>query len=106
MLNLLGNAHQHGRDDGLIRVRVERHPGEAPLAVDDDGPGIPAAEQSRIFERFYRSGQDAARSSPGSGLGLPIARAIVNLHGGRIWVESAPGAGATFYVALPTTRGS
>ena len=103
LLNLLSNAHQHGRDHGHIRLSVERRPGEALLAVADDGPGIPDAEQPRIFERFYRSEQDAARSTPGSGLGLPIARAIVQLHGGRVWVESAPGAGATFYVALPTS---
>jgi two-component system phosphate regulon sensor histidine kinase PhoR len=105
LLNLLSNAHQHGRDAGRIQLSVERRPGEALLAVADDGPGIPVAEQPRIFERFYRSEQDAARSTPGSGLGLPIARAIVQLHGGRVWVESAPGAGATFYVALPTPAG-
>jgi signal transduction histidine kinase len=54
-----------------------------------------------VFERFYRSESEATQRSQGSGLGLPIARAIVELHGGRIWVESLPGAGATFYVALP-----
>jgi signal transduction histidine kinase len=69
--------------------------------VADDGPGIPAGEQERIFERFHRADTEATRSVKGSGLGLPIARGLVELHGGRIWVESTPGHGATFSVALP-----
>jgi signal transduction histidine kinase len=71
--------------------------------VTDDGSGIPPAEQAIIFDRFYRSEGEATERNQGSGLGLPIARAIVQLHGGRIWVVSAPGAGATFSIALPLT---
>jgi signal transduction histidine kinase len=67
----------------------------------DDGPGISAHDQERIFERFFRSESATTRDTKGSGLGLPIARALVELHGGRIWVESRPGKGATFRVALP-----
>ncbi len=101
LLNLLGNAQQYGHDGGRICLRLERRGDEALLAVSDDGPGIPLADQPYVFERFYRSESEAAQRRQGSGLGLPIARAIVELHGGRIWVESVPGAGATFYVTLP-----
>ena len=72
------------------------------MAVADDGPGIAVVDQERIFERYYRSETEATRRNQGSGLGLPIARALVELHGGRLWLESTPGAGATFWIALPT----
>jgi signal transduction histidine kinase len=98
--NLIGNAQKYGRERGRIAVAVEQRPGEVCLAVADDGPGIPAAEQERIFERFYRAG--GGNGQAGSGLGLPIARALVELHGGRLWVESAPPQGSTFHVSLPT----
>ena len=96
--NLLTNAHQHGCLGGTIRLSLRRRAGEALFAVADDGPGIPEAEQRRIFDRFYRAGNSANK---GSGLGLPIARAMVELHGGRLWVESRPGTGATFWIAIP-----
>jgi protein-histidine pros-kinase len=107
VLNLLDNAHKYGRDRGTITLRLDRRGHEAIVSVADDGPGIPFAEQAHIFERFYRSETEAARRNQGSGLGLPIARAMVELHHGRIWVESAPGEGATFHIALPvhTSRG-
>jgi PAS domain S-box-containing protein len=101
LMNLLANAHLHGRDGGVIRLSLEARGGQALYAVADDGPGIPIADQARVFERFYRSEKEGVRMSQGSGLGLPIAQALVGLHGGRIWVESEPGAGATFWVALP-----
>jgi PAS domain S-box-containing protein len=101
LLNLLGNAQKYGHDGGRICLRLEQHDAEARFVVADDGPGIPLADQPFVFERFYRSESEATQRSQGSGLGLPIARAIVELHGGCIWVESLPGAGATFYVALP-----
>ncbi len=101
LLNLLTNAHKYGRDGGRISLRLERDRGEARFCVADDGPGIPQAEQERIFERFYRPEVEAAQRAQGAGLGLPIARAMVELHGGRLWVESAPGVGAAFWLALP-----
>jgi signal transduction histidine kinase len=101
LLNLLGNAQKYGRPEGTIRVSVGHHDGQAHVAVADDGPGIPAAEHERIFDRFYRSESEATRATQGHGLGLPIARALVELHGGRLWVESTPGRGSTFHVALP-----
>jgi signal transduction histidine kinase len=84
LLNVLDNAHKYGTVGGTIGLRLELRKEEVLLAVSDDGPGIPEAEQQRIFERFYRSETDAARRNHGSGLGLPIARAMVELHGGRI----------------------
>ncbi|MCL4531943.1 MAG: sensor histidine kinase, partial [Actinobacteria bacterium] len=81
-----------------------RRGGEALFAVADDGPGIPPGEQARIFERFYRATHLPTGGKGGSGLGLPIARAMVELHGGRLWVESRPGEGATFWVAVPIAR--
>ncbi|HWE63127.1 MAG TPA: ATP-binding protein [Chloroflexota bacterium] len=101
LLNLLSNAHKYGREGGTIRLSLMRRPGDVVLGVTDDGPGITAVDQERIFDRYYRSETEAIRHKQGSGLGLPIARALVELHGGRLWVESQPGAGATFWIALP-----
>jgi two-component system, OmpR family, phosphate regulon sensor histidine kinase PhoR len=106
LLNLLGNAQKYGREGGRIGLRLEQRGDKALFAVSDDGPGIALADQPHVFERFWRSESEAAQRSQGSGLGLPIARAIVELHGGRIWVESVPGEGATFYVALPLAPGA
>jgi signal transduction histidine kinase len=105
LLNLLGNAQKYGREGGTIRLGLERRPGEAVFSVADDGPGGPAADRERIFERFYRSGGATSSQAPGSGLGLAIARAMAELHGGRIWVASAPGPGATFCLAIPLSPG-
>jgi sigma-B regulation protein RsbU (phosphoserine phosphatase) len=99
--NLVANAQKYGREGGRITVGLERGSAEVCLTVSDDGPGIPLAEQERIFERFYRAAGPTWDSAPGSGLGLPIARALVELHGGRLWVESAPGRGSTFRATLP-----
>ncbi len=101
LLNLLGNAQKYGRAGGTIRLRVRQNENGSVVAVSDDGPGIPDAEQAHIFERFYRAEDESSRGQPGSGLGLPIARALVELHGGSVWVESRAGAGATFSVGLP-----
>src|SRR6266516_6632630 len=101
LLNLLSNAHKYGRTGGNIQLRLQQRAGRATFGVTDDGPGIPEADRKRIFERFYRPETDDTRRNPGSGLGLPIARAMVELHGGRIWVESEVGAGSTFWIELP-----
>jgi two-component system phosphate regulon sensor histidine kinase PhoR len=69
--------------------------------VADDGPGIAPEEQERIFNRFYRA--PTAGFNQGSGLGLPIARGMVELHGGRLWVESTPERGSTFVLAVPAS---
>lgn len=99
--NLLTNAVRHSPDGGEVVVRARGASGNVIIEVLDQGPGIPAAEAARVFERFYRS--DAARSSSdgGSGLGLAIARWIVDLHGGDIHVESASPHGCRMVVELP-----
>jgi two-component system, OmpR family, sensor kinase len=93
------NAVQHTDDDDPIWLGTAVDDREARLWVRDAGPGIPAADQERIFERFARAG--TARRSEGAGLGLAIARAIAEAHGGRVELSSRPGAGATFTVVVP-----
>jgi signal transduction histidine kinase len=74
--------------------------------VADTGPGIPVAEQSRIFEQFHQVDNSNTKAKGGTGLGLAIARQIVEMHGGRIWVESSPGQGAKFQLELPVRAGT
>jgi len=100
LVNLLANAHQHTPNGTSIRLAGRVAAGEVRLTVSDDGGGIPVEEQEAIFRRFHRL--DAI--GDGSGLGLAIARRIVELHGGRLWVESAPGQGAHFHLALSYQR--
>jgi len=98
--NLVGNAMRHTPDGGCVAVRVERRSGEACIAVANRGPAIPEGELERIFERFYRTDASRDRASGGAGLGLAIARRLVDLHGGRVWAENGVG-GPVFRVALP-----
>jgi len=91
LFNLLDNAARFTRESGKVVVRAAAEGRELHVWVDDEGPGIPTEQLPLIFERFYRA--DAARSRPegGAGLGLAIARSIVEAHGGRIWAEPRPG---------------
>jgi two-component system, chemotaxis family, CheB/CheR fusion protein len=98
LLNLLSNAVQYGSTPAGIVVRLESDDQEAVLEVIDSGPGIPAEDHQRIFDRFYRSTQTSA---PGLGVGLYVVRAIVAGHGGTVHVESNDGHGAAFVVRLP-----
>jgi signal transduction histidine kinase len=100
LVNLVDNAHKHG-GPGPIVVRVEDSNGAARVSVSDRGPGIAHAEQQRIFEKFYRAGPQLTREAGGTGLGLYISRELVRRMGGRLTVESEPGAGATFVFDLP-----
>ncbi|MGH2499393.1 MAG: GAF domain-containing protein [Candidatus Limnocylindria bacterium] len=104
IVNLLSNAVKFTPDGGRVHVTVEPRDGEVRLAVRDTGIGIAAADQERIFEEFRQAGRDPERSREGTGLGLTLSKRIIELHGGRIWVESAPGAGSTFTFALPVRR--
>ena len=70
------------------------------------GPGIPPAERERVFDKFYQVGRLESDRPPGTGLGLTIARHLVELHGGRIWVEDAPDGGAAFVLLLPAAGGT
>ena len=99
--NLLDNALKYTPPDGRVTVRLKAASGTAELAVADTGPGIPAADLPRIFERFYRVAKDRSRQSGGSGLGLAIAKGLVEANGGRRGVESSLGVGSTFTMRLP-----
>jgi signal transduction histidine kinase len=99
--NLLQNAIKFSPAGSAVMVTVASpSPAEVLIAVVDRGPGIPAHEIARVFERFYRSSV-APRTAQGTGLGLPIARMIVELHGGRIWLESDGRSGTSAYISLP-----
>jgi len=101
LINLLSNAVKFTPEEGHIWVTAKRRGEEALVAVKDTGIGIPPEEQERIFQRFYQVERSLARHHDGIGLGLSIAKGMVELHGGRIWVESEVGKGSTFYFTLP-----
>jgi len=100
LTNLISNANRYTQQGGEIRVIVSYNQDSITVAISDNGPGIDSAEHELIFERFYRSTSSQA-SKTGTGLGLTIARSLVELHGGKIWVDSAPGKGSSFFFTLP-----
>jgi signal transduction histidine kinase len=101
LTNLIGNALKFTNSGGSVSVRLSQIPSGASLEVRDTGPGIPAAELPRIFERFYRGTNVGEARASGSGLGLAVARSLAEMHDGTIEVESVVGEGATFRVRLP-----
>lgn len=103
LTNLVSNAIRHTAAGGEVRLRAELADAGSAVVVEvrDTGEGIPAEEQSRIFEPFYRGERSRAREHGGAGLGLAIARGIVEAHGGRLTVESQPGRGSVFRLRLP-----
>jgi signal transduction histidine kinase len=100
IFNLLSNAVKFTPEGGSVDVATARSDGEVRVSVADTGPGIPPADQARIFEEFQQT-QVGAELREGTGLGLALSRRLVELHGGRIWVESEPGRGSTFCFTLP-----
>ena len=96
LANMLENALRFSPADSTVSVRAESRGAEVIVRIEDSGPGVPAADASAIFEPFRRSTR-----SRGAGLGLAIARGFVEANGGRVWVESAPGGGASFALTLP-----
>jgi K+-sensing histidine kinase KdpD len=102
LTNLLSNAHKFAAKGGRIGVTLAKDDGKLHLTVSDNGPGVPTDQQERIFDKFYVVSD--SRGLAGVGLGLYIARQLVELHGGRIWVESKPAKGCVFHVVLPTER--
>jgi two-component system sensor histidine kinase SenX3 len=99
--NLVQNAVQYTKPGGRIDVRVTAEDGEAVLTISDSGVGIPARDQRRIFERFYRVDRARSRETGGTGLGLSIVKHVVENQGGAIAVQSELGQGSTFTVRLP-----
>jgi signal transduction histidine kinase len=99
--NLLENAVKYSPGADVIRVRLSAHPRRVEIAVSDDGPGIPKAEQARIFEKFTRGSAAVAGQIRGAGIGLSTAREIAKALGGDIVIDSEPGRGSTFTVLLP-----
>jgi signal transduction histidine kinase len=104
LFNLLSNAVKFTPEEGRIDVGAIRRNGEVQVSVKDNGIGIALADQARIFEKFEQA-ESGRRQEASTGLGLALAKSFVELHGGRLWVESVPGAGSTFTFSLPDVRG-
>jgi len=103
--NLIDNALKYTPRGSLLDVSAKLRGTEVEVCVRDNGPGIPAEDLPHIFERFYRVDKGRSREKGGTGLGLSIVKHIVQLHGGRVWVESTPGQGTAFYFSLPVRAG-
>jgi len=119
LVNLLDNAIKHSPNGQTISVvlespadagvsghesRITHHTSVVNISVIDHGPGIPPEEHEKIFERFYRLGSELRRETQGVGIGLSIVKHIVEAHGGRVVVQSAPGKGSRFTIELPITN--
>jgi signal transduction histidine kinase len=102
LLNLVGNAIKF-TDAGEVTIRAVAGNGAFNVAVRDTGPGISKADQSKIFEEFQQADSSITRKKGGTGLGLAISKRIIDMHGGKIWVDSLPGQGSTFCFTLPIT---
>jgi signal transduction histidine kinase len=100
LLNLVGNAIKF-TDAGEVRITAAAANDHYALSVSDTGPGIPPQERDKIFEKFHQIDSSITKAKGGTGLGLAIAKQIVEMHGGRIWVESTLGQGSTFRMELP-----
>jgi signal transduction histidine kinase len=104
LMNLLSNAHKYSLPGSSVEVRAARSDEDAIVTVRDDGPGVPEEERELIFERFVRSSLHRADRTASTGLGLPIARKVAEMHRGRLWVEPAPRGGSIFTLTLPLAR--
>jgi signal transduction histidine kinase len=105
VFNLLSNAVKFTPPDGRVDVSATIADGVVEVAVADTGPGIAPEDQELIFEEFRQARADSGNRYDGTGLGLPLSRKFIELHGGRLWVESVPGAGSTFRFTLPVEQG-
>ncbi len=100
LINLVGNAIKF-TDAGEVAIKAEANNGSFHVSVRDTGPGISAADQAKLFQEFQQADNAITRKKGGTGLGLAISKRIIEMHGGRIWVESQPGQGSTFTFTLP-----
>jgi signal transduction histidine kinase len=98
LINLVGNAIKF-TDAGEVAIKAEANNGS--FQVRDTGPGISPADQARLFQEFQQADNAITKKKGGTGLGLAISKRIIEMHGGRIWVESQPGQGSTFTFSLP-----
>jgi PAS domain S-box-containing protein len=105
LMNLIGNALKFAPTRGKVTIAVARNSAAwMQISVTDTGPGIPAEEVNKVFGRFYQIGQAGTQKTQGTGLGLAISKALVEMHGGKIWVESEAGKGSTFFFTLPAEQ--
>jgi signal transduction histidine kinase len=102
LINLVGNAIKF-TDAGEVAIKAEANNGSFFVSVRDTGPGISAADQTKLFQEFQQADNAITRKKGGTGLGLAISKRIIEMHGGKIWVESQPGQGSTFAFTLPIT---
>jgi histidine kinase len=104
LINLLGNALQHTPEEGNVSLKAQQSGKMIEVRVQDSGTGISAEHLPHLFTRFYRADKSRSRAKGGSGIGLTIAKHLIEAHGGQIWAESeGPGKGSTFSFTLPTT---
>ncbi|HYY25152.1 MAG TPA: ATP-binding protein [Candidatus Udaeobacter sp.] len=107
LINLIGNALKFTPPRGKITVAVGMSGNEwVQVSVTDTGPGVPTEEVDKVFDRFYQTGEAGKQKTKGTGLGLAISKALVEMHGGKIWVESEGGKGSTFCFTLPVKQPS
>jgi signal transduction histidine kinase len=104
VINLLDNAVKYGRKPQRVIVGLEEDGNMAVFFVDDEGPGVPVADRTRIFEHFHRLERDRQSATAGTGIGLSVVRDLANRHGGRCWVTTGDRGGARFVVELPLSR--
>ena len=103
LINLVGNAIKF-TDAGEVAIKAEANNGSFHVSVRDTGPGISAADQAKLFQEFQQADNAITKKKGGTGLGLAISKRIIEMHGGKIWVESQPGQGSTFAFTLPGDR--
>jgi signal transduction histidine kinase len=106
MGNLVDNAFNYTPKNGTIRINIHQQNGDVQVDVQDNGVGISPEHQSRVFERFFRGEHPLVLATPGTGLGLPIVRQLVEMHNGHIWMTSTgvPGEGSTFSFTIPINK--
>jgi two-component system sensor histidine kinase VicK len=99
--NILDNALKYSPQGGLVVIRGEVRPNDVVVSISDQGVGISPEDLIPLFEKYFRVKSPTGYHVPGTGLGLPVARGIIEAHGGRIWAESKVGQGTTLYFSVP-----